>query len=64
MNTCMIKHASQKEEDAARAEWFATIDVRRREREALEAKKKEQEKFYREWWDLPSPEENAESKKS
>ena len=44
MNGCMIAHASQKEEDAAREEWFATLDVRRREREALEAKKKEQEK--------------------
>ena len=41
----MIVHANQKEEDAAREEWFATIDVRRREREAKEAKKKEQEKF-------------------
>ena len=45
MNSCMIAHASQKEEDAAREEWFATLDVRRREREALEARKKEQEKF-------------------
>ena len=45
MNSCMIAHASQKEEDAAREEWFATIDVRRHEREAKEEKKKEQEKL-------------------
>ena len=45
MNSCMIAHASQKEEDAAREEWFATIDVRRQEREEKEIKKKEQEKL-------------------
>ena len=43
MNSCMILHASQEAEDAAREEWFATLDVRRREREVKEAKKKEQE---------------------
>ncbi len=45
MNSCMILHASQKEEDAAREEWFATLDQRRREREAQEVKKNEQEQL-------------------
>ena len=53
MNTCMIAHATQAEQDAAREEWFATRLKRQREREAKELRKKEQEKFHREWWGLP-----------
>lgn len=52
MNTCMLQYANQAEQDAARDEWFATRDERRREREAKEEKRKEQEKFHREWWGL------------
>ncbi|PNS17348.1 hypothetical protein CAC42_7031 [Sphaceloma murrayae] len=52
MNTCMIQFATQAEQDAARAEWFATRDQRRRERELKEEKRKEQEKFHKEWWGL------------
>lgn len=52
MNTCMLQYANQAEQDAARDEWFATRDVRRKEREAKEEKRKEQEKFHREWWGL------------
>ncbi|KAK4694855.1 hypothetical protein P7C71_g2789, partial [Lecanoromycetidae sp. Uapishka_2] len=57
-------HASQQEQDAAREEWFATMDLRRKEREEKEQKKKEQEKFYREWWDLDKKqkEESGEGK--
>lgn len=51
MNNCMMKYATQAEQDAAREEWFATIDKRREEREQKEAKRKEDEKFWREWWD-------------
>ena len=47
MNSCMIIHATQQEQDAARAEWFATADERQREREEKEKKKAEQERFYR-----------------
>lgn len=50
MNTCMIRFATQQEQDAAREEWFATMDKRREEREAKERKRLEQEKFHREWW--------------
>ena len=52
MNTCMIRFATQQEQDAARAEWFATRDDRKKEREEKEEKRKEQEKFHREWWGL------------
>lgn len=52
MNTCMLQFATQAEQDAAREEWFATRDLRRRERELKEEKRKEQEKFHREWWGL------------
>jgi COX assembly protein 1 len=62
MNGCMIAHASQKEEDAAREEWFATLDQRRQDREAKELKKKESEKFFREWWDLDKKEREQSQK--
>lgn len=51
MNTCMMKYANQAEHDAAREEWFATIDQRKAEREKKEEKRKIDEKFWREWWD-------------
>lgn len=51
MNTCMMKYATQAEQDAAREEWFATMDKRREERERKEEKRKQDEKFWREWWD-------------
>ena len=51
MNNCMMKYATQDEQDAARAEWFATMDRRREEREEKEEKRKVDERFWREWWD-------------
>lgn len=51
MNTCMMRYATQAEQDAARAEWFATMDQRREERERREEKRKRDEVFWREWWD-------------
>lgn len=51
MNTCMMKYANQAEQDAARAEWFATIEQRKMEREEKEKKRQKDEKFWREWWD-------------
>ena len=56
MNSCMIFHAGQKEQDAAREEYFATSDQRRAEREEKERKKVDAEKFFREWWDLDEKE--------
>ncbi|KAL8813327.1 MAG: hypothetical protein Q9200_000348 [Gallowayella weberi] len=61
MSNCMKSHASQEEQDAARQEWFATIDDRRKEREAKEVRRKEQEKFHREWWGMPPLPEDAEA---
>ena len=52
MNSCMVSHATQEEQDAAREEWFASKDKRIQEREAKERRKQEQEKFHREWWGL------------
>ena len=51
MNNCMVKYATQAEQDAARDEWFATVDKRREEKERKEEKRKVDEKFWREWWD-------------
>lgn len=51
MNMCMKKYATQAEHDAAREEWFATMEKRREEREAKEEKRKKDEIFWREWWD-------------
>lgn len=53
MNSCMIQYASQKEQDAAREEWFATMDLRRLEMEEKNRQKAEAEKFFKEWWDIP-----------
>lgn len=53
MNTCMLQYATQKEQDAAREEWFATRLRRQKERDEKAAKLREQEKFYKEWWGLP-----------
>lgn len=47
----MVKYATQEEQDAARAEWFATIDKRREEKERKEEKRVKDEVFWREWWD-------------
>jgi len=48
----MNQYATQAEQDAARSQWFAERDLRRKEREEKEEKRKEQEKFHREWWGL------------
>ncbi len=53
MVECMVARATLDEQDAARAEWFATRLVRQREREARERRRVEQEKFHREWWGMP-----------
>lgn len=53
MNSCMIQRASQKEQDAAREEWFATMDSRRLQMEEKQRQKAEGEKFFKEWWDIP-----------
>ena len=50
MNSCMKIYATQEEQDAARAEWFATMDQRREEKEKKELKRIEDEKFWKEWW--------------
>ncbi|KAI9682273.1 MAG: hypothetical protein M1817_000327 [Caeruleum heppii] len=57
MNSCMVIHATQAEQDAAREEWFATRLDRQREREEKERKRKAQERFHREWWGLPQVED-------
>ena len=64
MNSCMISHATQEEQDAAREEWFATREERRSAREEKEKKKKEQEKFHRAWWGLPPLPEESQGPKS
>lgn len=53
MNSCMVQHASREEQDAAREEWFATMDLRRLEMEEKKRQKAEAEKFFKEWWDIP-----------
>ncbi|KAK0630094.1 cytochrome c oxidase biogenesis protein Cmc1 like-domain-containing protein [Bombardia bombarda] len=53
MNNCMKIHANQKEQDAAREEWFSQRMERQLERERKARRKAEQEAFLREWWGLP-----------
>ncbi|KAM0329347.1 hypothetical protein ACHAQA_004653 [Verticillium albo-atrum] len=61
MNSCMVSHATQAEQDAAREEWFAQRLERQRERERKAQKKAGQEEFLREWWGLP--EKDAETRR-
>lgn len=63
MNSCMNSHATREEQDAAREEWFANMGERKRLREEKETKKKEQEKFHREWWGLPPLPDEEESRR-
>lgn len=57
----MVSYATLKEQDAAREEWFASSDERIRQKEENEKKRKKQEKFHRDWWDLPPlPDESQE----
>ena len=63
MNGCMIAHATQQEQDAAREEWFANIDKRALERAEKEKKKRIQEKFHNEWWGLPDKEQSGADQK-
>jgi COX assembly mitochondrial protein 1 len=63
MNSCMIAHATQAEQDAAREEWFANRLKRQVEREKKEERRKEQEKFHREWWGLPLEDREGEKGK-
>ncbi len=53
MNSCMLSHATQAEQDASREEWFALRMERVRDRERKARRKAEQERFHREWWGLP-----------
>ena len=52
MNSCMVQYASQKEQDAAREEWFDTMNLRRLEMEEKQRRKAEAERFFKEWWDI------------
>jgi COX assembly protein 1 len=56
----MIKHATQEEQDRAREEWFALRLQRQVDREKKEARRREQEKFHREWWGLPPADREGE----
>jgi COX assembly mitochondrial protein 1 len=52
MNGCMVSHATQAEQDAAREEWFAKRLERQREREKKAMRAEAQEDFAREWWGI------------
>lgn len=53
MNACMVSYVGQKEQDAAREEWFANIDTRFQQKKEREKRMKEVDKFRREWWGVP-----------
>ena len=52
MNSCMISHATMKEQDAAREEWFVGLDERGREREEKKKEHERQKLRHHEWWGL------------
>ncbi|OQO11811.1 hypothetical protein B0A48_03538 [Cryoendolithus antarcticus] len=51
MNKCMNLYATREEQDAAREEWFSSMDKRREEREEKERKRIRDEVFWKDWWD-------------
>lgn len=57
MNACMVSYVGQKEQDAAREEWFANIDARFQQKKEKAERLKEADKFQREWWGMPPLEE-------
>ncbi len=63
MNQCMMRFATQEEQDAARAEWFAKFDERKAERERREEQRRKDEVFWREWWDKDLSKKPGESLK-
>ena len=50
MNGCMVQHATQRMQDEAREQWFANMEVRKKEREEQEKKRVIAEEFNRQWW--------------
>lgn len=64
MNSCMISYATQEEQDAAREEWFATIDERIQQRDEKEKRRKEQGKLRDEWFSLPPTSDEGQEGKS
>lgn len=52
MNACMVRYATQEEQDRAREQWFLGREARAKAREEKERKRVEQERFHREWWGL------------
>ena len=64
MNSCMVSYATQEEQDAAREEWFATIDERVRQREEDEIRRKENKKLHDEWWGITPPSDEGQEGKA
>ena len=50
MNGCMVQHATQRMQDEAREEWFASMEARKREREETQKQRTVAEEFNRQWW--------------
>ena len=49
---CMVGHATLREQDAAREEWFAARDERVREREERARIREAEKRKHHEWWGL------------
>lgn len=59
MNNCMKQHATPREQDAAREEWFAQRQERVKAKIEKQRRKEEQARFVREWWGLEESEREA-----
>lgn len=59
MNSCMKAHATPREQDAAREEWFAQRQERVQAKIEKQRRKEEQARFVREWWGLEESEREA-----
>lgn len=55
----MKQHATPREQDAAREEWFAQRQERVKAKIEKQRRKEEQARFVREWWGLEESEREA-----
>ncbi|KAJ4982546.1 hypothetical protein SVAN01_11958 [Stagonosporopsis vannaccii] len=52
MNACMLQYQNQAELDAARSEWFALAEERKRARAEHKRKLEDARNKHKEWWNL------------
>ena len=50
MNKCLLQYQTQDDFDAARAEWLAAAEERRREKQERQHRQEEVDRWHEAWW--------------